>query len=154
MTVIDNQEHLIAQTQLLYDELFNAGKYAEAIAIGKLILDLSTAFKELVIARPTTPLREQVPTISPYSEIPFGQANFAAINQAIRQVTTPVLQVRTELYKNNQFDQPPQQSQYAWADGFQGVTVPPREIDALPLPNPNNISSQPKPDYWEDARRQ
>jgi hypothetical protein len=51
MSVVDNQERLIAQTQLLYDELLNSAKYAEAIAIGKLILDLSEAYSKLRVVK-------------------------------------------------------------------------------------------------------
>lgn len=156
MTLIENQEHLIAQTQLLYDELFNAGKFAEAIAIGKLILDLSTAYKELgtvhsPVAKPT-----ESNWVTRNNAQPFGtgftQSAFSQINQTIREVAPP-LHVREERYKANQFSEPPQPSKYSWADGFQGVTVPPRESDLPTLPNPNAVSSQPT-DYWEDSRRQ
>lgn len=154
MSLIDNQEHLIAQTQLLYDELLNSGKYAEAIAIGKLILDLSTAYKELGTIY-TPPAKSSEPSWAKNRHsfgTAFGQSAFSQINQTVREVIPP-LYVREERYKANQFSEPPQPSRYSWSDGFQGVTVPPREVDTPLLPSPNAISSQPT-DYWEDNRRQ
>jgi len=160
MSVIENQEHLIAQTQQLYGDLLNAGKYAEAIAIGKLILDLSVAYKELGTVYPSIAKSSETGWIKsePFGTA-FGQTNFASISpisQRIKRISNhPSPEIMEELYKqkiNN--SQPYQPAQYAWADGFEGVTVPPRETEAPNLPNPNGISSQPRPDYWEDNRRQ
>jgi hypothetical protein len=125
------QEILINRTQQLLDQCLETGAYNEAIALGELLKNLGGAYRDFVGKDGVVGAGATQPVIQiqrkPSSNGAFGNGAFTNGNRAIP--------VRPE---------PPKPTQYQWADGFNGVTLPP------PLEQ-----QQDDGDYWQqDTRRQ
>jgi hypothetical protein len=129
---VQDQEILINRTQQLIDQCLESGAYSEAIALGELIKNLSESYRSIVGEVSPSVGNQQQPVIQIQRKSPAAAAAFGGA--AFNNRTIPQQPVR---------QQPPKPTSYQWADGFEGVTLP---------PNPEQAGEA--EDYWQDPRRQ